>query len=586
MTAINHDFDVESTSDSFEPQPAKRSWFDRMSIHAKIRGSVIGNTLLLALVSAITMGVNLYFVEVGKQNSHFFQAEMNLRKSSMALTSAEAAITEFKLTRQQEFFERGKQQLELASIALDGAVQRDSYLTPEAVIKLDEFEKRISESQATVGAIPNSQDRRASIEKAASELKKLHTDIEIYVGELEEYTMALDARLFSQISVATVAMAIFLVGGVLLSFLGARLIIQDVAGVVKKITNTMQRIAQGDTEAEIPGSHRSDEIGAMARSLAIFRDTTRREINRQREIDEERAKVRAEKDEALRRLAASFEETVGDVATSIGAASTQLQATASTMVSNAELAQQQTAESAAAMNDSSGGVAAAASASDEFALSIGEVSRQASASAELARGASQLASDANDAIGELSQDAVEIGEIVELIQAIAQRTNLLALNASIEAARSGEAGRGFAVVASEVKELAARTAEATDKVSAKISAIQNSTGTSVSALANIHKSIAELEHTAVSIAAAVDQQSVASQELARNIDSAAGGADAVSARLGKLNEVASETRTAASDVLASSQQLDGQALTLREQANQFLRMVRSTADIESSEAAA
>jgi methyl-accepting chemotaxis protein len=152
---------------------------------------------------------------------------------------------------------------------------------------------------------------------------------------------------------------------------------------------------------------------------------------------------------------------------------------------------------------------------------------------------------------------------VGLIQSIAQRTNLLALNASIEAARGGEAGRGFAVVASEVKELAAQTSRATDRVAQQITAIQTSTGQSVKALHSIGEQVKELELTAISIASAVDQQSVAGQDLARSLDMAARATDEVSVNIGQVRDATRNTGIAASQVLQSADELERQAGTLR-----------------------
>ena len=351
---------------------------------------------------------------------------------------------------------------------------------------------------------------------------------------------------------------------------------------VNRLTDAMTGLANGSKDFHIPGARRFDELGDMARALIVFRDKAfELEALQANAAETAKAKLRAEEDlraenaARMGQFAERFESTVGDVAGGVASASSQLHATATMMAKAAESSSEEAVGVTRAMEEASAGVTAAAAASDEFAMSIGEISRQAASSAELARKASQTAHEADTTISALSESADQVGQIVELIQTIAQRTNLLALNASIEAARGGEAGRGFAVVASEVKELAAQTSKATQDVAEQIREMQDTTGASVGALRAISKQIDQLESTAVSIAAAVDQQSVAGQDLARSIDVAARGTDEVNNSISKVRETALSTGAAASQVLSSANELEEQAATLRGQVSEFINHVRS-----------
>jgi len=352
--------------------------------------------------------------------------------------------------------------------------------------------------------------------------------------------------------------------------LGAiKAMLADTSDQLGTLARDMTALAAGHRDFTISGLDRRDEIGEIARAFEVF-------VKSGVKLDELFANRRAERErreKEVRTFGRTFESSVGEVVSGVGAASAQLKATASSMAAAAEQGAAQTQRVAQAMMEASSGVTAAAAASDEFAMSIGEISRQAAQSAELARRATGSTRQANDTISALSATADQIGQIVELISTIAQRTNLLALNASIEAARGGEAGRGFAVVASEVKELASQTGRATEQVAQQIRAIQESTGASVGALRTVADQVQQLESTAVSIASAVDQQSVAGQELARNIDLAARGASEVQASVDQIRETALSTGAAASQVLNSATELETQASTLRSQVARVMQVI-------------
>ena len=369
---------------------------------------------------------------------------------------------------------------------------------------------------------------------------------------------------------------------------GSRYLSRHFSSKISEITNGMNALAGGDRDFEVSGPGRKDEIGEMANALELFKRANRKmevwaqeraeraeeHIRMQEERDRTRQEDEARKSKLLEDVARQFESTIGDVVSGVAAASSQLQTTATKMAATAEQSSERTREVSQSMNEANSGATAAAAATDEFALSISEISRQAASSSDLARLATDATVEADTTISELSNSAEEVGQIVELIQSIAQRTNLLALNASIEAARGGEAGRGFAVVASEVKELAMQTSRATEQISDQIRDMQDTTGASVNALRSIAGQVRELETTAVSIASAVDQQSVAGQDLARSIDIAARGTDRVSGHVEDVRELSLSTGAAATQVLTSATELEEQATTLSNQVDEFLRQVR------------
>jgi len=275
------------------------------------------------------------------------------------------------------------------------------------------------------------------------------------------------------------------------------------------------------------------------------------------------------------KLADDFETNVKSVVDTVSAASTEMQATAQAMSATAEETNRQSTVVAAASEQATNNVQTVASAAEELSASVSEISNQVSQSTKIARAAVEKATGTNAQIQELATAAQKIDEVVKLISDIAAQTNLLALNATIEAARAGDAGKGFAVVASEVKSLANQTAQAADEIAAQISAVQSATTNSVSAIEEITKVINEINEISNAVAAAVEEQGAATQEIARNVQEAATGTREVSSNISGVTQAASETGTSAQQVLEAAGELSRQSEGLSGQVDQFLRQVRA-----------
>jgi methyl-accepting chemotaxis protein len=368
-----------------------------------------------------------------------------------------------------------------------------------------------------------------------------------------------------------------------LSILGIAIISGSVAWMIgRSITKPlgllgarMQALADGKLDGEIPGLGRSDEVGAMAKTVQIFKDNAVRIRGLEEAEAATQARAAAERRAAMESIASDFERSVTGIVRSVSTAAAGMQTTAQSMTSTASDASARAATVGAASQSASNNVGTVAAAAEELSGSVTEISRQVARSSEIASKAVGDAERTNATVQALSTGAEKIGEVVKLIHSIAAQTNLLALNATIEAARAGESGRGFAVVASEVKALANQTAKATEEISAQVAAMQASTSEAVSSIGGITETIAQMSEITTSISTAVEQQGDATREIARNIQSVAAGSSEISAHIGGVTSAAAATGTAASDVLSNARELDAQSGMLRNAVDEFLQKVRA-----------
>ncbi len=344
---------------------------------------------------------------------------------------------------------------------------------------------------------------------------------------------------------------------------------------IAQLNLVMEAYARNELTGDTPGVGRGDEVGAMARTVEIFKANAL-EVNRLR-IGQEEQKLRTETErrQAMLDLAAKFEASVGSIVDQVGSAATELQSTAQSMAATAEETTRQATTVAAASEEATQNVQTVAAATEELSASIREISQQVTqASGKIQDGVRQTNLSSGQMIN-LTAAAEKIGDVVRIISDIASQTNLLALNATIEAARAGDAGRGFAVVAGEVKALANQTAKATGEIAAQIKAIQEATQFSAKSIEDITRIINQVNETASSIASAVEEQGAATQEISRNVLQAALGTQEVSGNIVGVSQAAHQTATAAVQVLASAGNLSMNGEALKTQVASFLGQVRA-----------
>jgi methyl-accepting chemotaxis protein len=419
---------------------------------------------------------------------------------------------------------------------------------------------------------------QAAARDGAAMSKEFH-DIEPMIIEVQRsveriYNDAEGAEASTRGSIKTwmliaLGLAVVVVSSV--SFLTGGAISKAISAMVRAMTG----LAGGDTGIATPGLGRKDEIGEMAGAVEVFK-TNMIEADRLRAEQAMTEQKRAQQRKAdMIKLADDFEGAVGEIIETVSSASTELEASASTLTATAVRSQELAIVVAAASEEASANVQSVASATEELTSSVNEISRQVQASARMAGEAVDQARQTNGRVGELSKAAARIGDVVELINTIAGQTNLLALNATIEAARAGEAGRGFAVVASEVKALAEQTAKATGEIGQQIASIQAATEQSVGAIKEISGTIEKLSEISSTIAAAVEEQGAATQEISRNVQQAAQGTQQVSSNIADVQRGASDTGSASSQLLSAAQMLSGDSNRLKLEVGKFLNSVRA-----------
>ncbi|MEO3434330.1 methyl-accepting chemotaxis protein [Inquilinus sp. CAU 1745] len=546
-------------------------------------------TVAFTFLTLIIVGVGLFTglsIQVASNLNRDVREVLRLQDSVAAMRSAVAtqqgAVRGFLLSgdrtlvdRYQAGFDRFQELMEEARALTDDEAALAQLATLETALvdwrtgaadrQIDLMRRPLTVNEARV--IETTGRSQALLDLVEGEMADL-------IAQVDAEVAANQAAMQSTFSTMLWAAIIGALAAVIVSVAAAILLIRAISRPIVALTGTMGVLASGDTSVEIAGADRRDEVGRMAGAVQVFKDSMIETARLQAERESEQ-EVKTRRAAEIETATRAFDSEVASLMAEVGTSLDHLRSTSTQMSSIAEETNRQASTVAVASEQASANVQTVAAAAEELTASIAEIAQQVERSTMIAGEAVEEARRTNDTVQGLSEAAARIGEIVKIINDIAEQTNLLALNATIEAARAGEAGKGFAVVASEVKNLANQTAKATGDISEQIGSIQSTTQTAVTAMGSVGAVIDRMNTISVGISSAVEEQGAATAEISRNIQEASSGTAEVSRNILDVTRAAEETGHAASSVLKESGELSSGSEKLRRTIDAFLKTVKA-----------
>jgi methyl-accepting chemotaxis protein len=557
--------------------------FQNMKLSGKLGVCFAAILVVIIAVGAISSLQNQIIRGASEQSRQTAEDGVLLQNVTEQVTALQWAINEMLITGSATY-----KQAYLAGIAgyedaltkAKAAVAGDATLgqaLTDAETAISDWRKNTADRQIALMEHPSTVNEARAIELTGVGAR-LNEALQKFSGQVHAYQSSLSDQRFSEqqsaISLTLIATLVGAAISLVIAVLSGIALSRGVAKPIINLNGSMQSLAQGNLLTAVPVTERGDEVGQMAKTVLVFKESMQRN-EELRQASEAEQRDREQRAEHMMNLTRAFDEQVKGMVEGLAGAARGMERTAIDLTKTADVSAAESQTVAAAAQEAQAGVETVASASEELSASISEISRQVTNQANLAQTSVSAIDLTTKNVGELAEASTKIGEVVRLINEIAEQTNLLALNATIEAARAGEAGKGFAVVASEVKNLANQTAKATEEIGAQVGGIQATTKGTVDSIAAVGGQVRQMNDISSAVAAAVEEQNAATQEISRNVQQASEGTKGVTHSIELVSSEVAKTRAAAQSVMEAAKQMLGESEGLKTYIDSFLNEVRA-----------
>ena len=558
------------------------NFFKNLSIPAKLTTCFAVMIAVILMVAAAGIFATMKVQGANEQRDYLSEFERDYRGLDLSYLQARQELIYFLTTGDREGLKGYEESLQEIDIRTDvlkgyGTINPEiSNLIEQMDGAIDRWEEIAAEQAKLMHHYLTVNHARAI--EASGEPRALADEVSMLADELakniDQLVLDVEAQVAQAMNIFQITLGVGVILLIAMAGLFGGTLSRMIATPIRKMTDAMGSLASGNLDIEILDMKRADEVGAMAKSLEVFRENAR-ERARMAEQEKVEAERQIERSKRMGVLAAGFDEKIQDVLTSVNKALDEVRSASETLSSHAVRANHDAQNVSEQAEESSTNLETVASATAQLSASISEISAQIARVTEITQMAVDETERTNERVAKLNDAAQSVGEVVNLISDIADQTNLLALNATIESARAGEAGKGFAVVAGEVKNLASQTVKATEQITAKISEMQSETGAASEAVRGFADTIHKIDELMSVVASAVEEQGAATEEISRSVEGAANGNNAITDAVKNVADATTESGDLSNGQLDSVGRLAAANDELRSHVTGFLDDVRT-----------